>query len=32
MGNIALNLWVTVGGMRRGGFREDESITRYKPC
>ena len=22
----------TVGGMRRGGCREDEPITRYKPC
>jgi hypothetical protein len=26
-------LWyTTVGGMRRGGSREDEPITRYKPC
>jgi hypothetical protein len=23
---------LTDGGMRRGGCREDEPITRYKPC
>ena len=26
------SLPLTVGGMRRGGCREDEPITRYKPC
>ena len=29
---VFLQLMVTVGGMRRGGFREDEPITRHKPC
>jgi len=28
----ASKCWLTGGGMRRGGCREDEPITCYKPC